>query len=296
MNLRDLEYLIAVQELRHFTKAAEKCFVSQPTLSGQIRKMEDELGIEMIERSTRNVIFTTQGKQIVAQARKILQEVKILKTIAREATDAFSGELHVGLIPTVGPYLLPHIVPAIGLEFPNLELFLYELKTQDLLFKLDAGQLDCGILANLEGMQQYDCIHLYDEPMYLATPIDHELADTTPASQSCLNGQTVLMLEDGHCFRDQALGYCFEAGANEDHHFQATSLNTLEHMVAQGSGITILPKLAKSGSGNLSIIYRPFEEPQPTREIILMRRPSSSRGTLTDAVAQLVAKVTAPLL
>ena len=212
MNLRDLEYLVAVHELQHFTKAAEKCFVSQPTLSGQIRKMEDELGVEMIERSTRNVIFTTQGEQIFEQALKVLQEVKTLKAIAKEATDAFSGEFHVGLIPTVGPYLLPHIVPAIGREFPNLELFLYELKTQDLLLKLNSGRLDCGILARLDGMQQYDSLHLYDEPMLLAAPIAHELAVSEPAAQSCLEGQTVLMLEDGHCLRDQALGYCFEIG------------------------------------------------------------------------------------
>jgi len=296
VNLRDLEYLLAVHELQHFTKAAEKCFVSQPTLSGQIRKMEDELGIEMIERSTRNVIFTTQGEQIVEQALKVLQEVKTLKAIAKEATDAFSGEFHVGLIPTVGPYLLPHIVPAIGSEFPNLELFLYELKTQDLLLKLDNGKLDCGILARLDGMQQYDSIHLYDEPMLLAAPLGHVLAVSDPAAQSCLEGQTVLMLEDGHCLRDQALGYCFAAGANEDQHFRATSLNTLEHMVAQGSGITVLPKLAKSASGNALIVYRPFEDPEPTREIVLLRRSSSTREKLTDAVADLVAKTTVPLL
>ncbi|MBT5559494.1 MAG: DNA-binding transcriptional regulator OxyR [Proteobacteria bacterium] len=296
MNLRDLEYLLAVHELQHFTKAAEKCFVSQPTLSGQIRKMEDEFGIEMIERSTRNVIFTTQGEQIVEQALKVLQEVKTLKAIAKEATDAFSGEFHVGLIPTVGPYLLPHIVPAIGSEFPNLELFLYELKTQDLLLKLDNGKLDCGILARLDGMQQYDSIHLYDEPMLLAAPLGHVLAVSDPAAQSCLEGQTVLMLEDGHCLRDQALGYCFAAGANEDQHFRATSLNTLEHMVAQGSGITVLPKLAKSASGNALIVYRPFEDPEPTREIVLLRRSSSTREKLTDAVADLVAKTTVPLL
>jgi LysR family hydrogen peroxide-inducible transcriptional activator len=296
MNLRDLEYLVAVHELQHFTKAAEKCFVSQPTLSGQIRKMEDELGIEMIERSTRNVIFTTQGEQIFEQALKVLQEVKTLKAIAKEATDAFCGEFHVGLIPTVGPYLLPHIVPVIGREFPNLELFLYELKTQDLLLKLKNGKLDCGILARLDGMQHYESIHLYDEPMLLAMPFGHELAAAEPAAQSCLDGQTVLMLEDGHCLRDQALGYCFAAGANEDQHFRATSLNTLEHMVAQGSGITVLPSLAKPAPGYASIAYRPFVEPQPTREIVLLRRSSSSRGTLTDAVADLVAKTTAPLL
>lgn len=175
------------------------------------------------------------------QARTVLREVKVLKEMASQQGETMSGPLHIGLIPTIGPYLLPLIIPMLHQTFPKLEMYLHEAQTHQLLAQLDSGKLDCAILALVKESEAFIEVPLFDEPMMLAIYEDHPWANRECVPMSDLAGEKLLMLEDGHCLRDQAMGFCFEAGADEDTHFRATSLETLRNMVAAGSGITLLP-------------------------------------------------------
>jgi len=289
MNLRDLEYLVALQELKHFRKAAEKCFVSQPTLSGQIRKLEDELDVILIERTSRKVLFTPAGDQIADQARTVLLESKAIKEIAKSYASPTAGAIHIGLIPTVAPYLLPLIVPSMKLQFPDLDMFLHENQTHELLKQLDEGELDCLLLAYLPGMEKYGHIELYKEPLELIIPSSHRFKGRDRVDLSELRGEQVLMLEDGHCLRDQAMDYCFTAGAEEDQSFKATSLETLRHMIAAEAGVTLLPHLAIPRTRfTEGVEYIKFVEPEPTRKIVLLYRKGSVRRPCFNDIGQVI--------
>lgn len=291
MNLRDLEYLVALAEHQHFRLAAEACFVSQPTLSGQIRKLEEELGVILLERTSRKVLFTASGLQLVAQARRVLEEARLLKEMAQHHTEEMAGPLHVGLIPTVGPYLLPHIVPAIRHEYPELEIYLHEAQTSQLLNQLENGEIDCALLALLKETESFMEIPLFDESMYLAVSTEHPWAKRQKIAMHELTGKQLLMLEDGHCLRQQALGFCFAAGAREDSHFRATSLETLRNMVAAGAGITLIPKLAVPQElVRDGVCYISCEEPEPRRTIGLIYRPGSPLKNRYQQLAQLCQK------
>ena len=290
MNFRDLEYLIALEELKHFRKAAEKCFVSQPTLSGQIRKLEDELNVQLVERSSRKVIFTQAGLDIVSKAKTILLEAKSLKEIAKSHNEPMQGTLHIGLIPTVAPYLLPVIIPTIKKRFPDLELFLHENQTDVLMKQLDEGELDCLMLALLPDMETLQQYKLYDEPLELALSDTHSWANKKEIAIDKLSGEHMLMLADGHCLRDQAMGFCFAAGAVEDNSFKATSLETLRHMISADNGLTLLPQLAIPTNRNQAgIKYIPFEAPIPTRTIGVVCRNNSVRKICFEELAKLIA-------
>lgn len=286
MNIRDFEYLVALAEHKHFRKAAEACFVSQPTLSGQIRKLEDELGTTLLERSSRRVLFTDSGLQLVDQAKRILSEVKMFKDMASGQNGAMTGPLHIGFIPTVGPYLLPKILPDLKVEFPDLELFLHEAQTQQLVHQLEDGKLDCLVLASVAETEPFKEIEVYNEPLSVAVPCDHEWASLDKIDMMSLKGKTVLALGDGHCLRDQALGFGFAAGAKDDERFKATSLETLRNMVAAGAGITLLPQLSlpheKQKDG---VSYIPAVNPTPTRKIVLVYRPGSPLRARFEALA-----------
>ncbi len=291
MNLRDLEYLVALEELKHFRKAAEKCFVSQPTLSGQIRKLEDELGVLLMERSSRKVIFTQAGLDIAAKAKSVLLEAKSIKEVAKSYSEPMQGPLHIGLIPTVAPYFLPHFIPEVRQQFPELEIYLYENQTNVLLKQLAEGDLDCLILALLPTMAEYGQITLYEEPLELAIPDSHPWAGNRDVSLSDLKGEKVLMLEDGHCLRDQAMGFCFAAGADEDNSFKATSLETLRHMISAEVGITLLPKLAVPKERHQDgVCYLPFKAPGPSRSIGMVFRKNTVRRPCFNELSELVIK------
>ncbi|OEB75876.1 DNA-binding transcriptional regulator OxyR [Vibrio parahaemolyticus] len=286
MNVRDFEYLVALAEHKHFRKAAEACFVSQPTLSGQIRKLEDELGTALLERSSRRVLFTDSGLQLVDQAKRILSEVKTFKDMASGQSGAMTGPMHIGFIPTVGPYLLPKILPQLKEEFPELELFLHEAQTHQLVRQLEEGKLDCLVLASMAETAPFKEIEVYNEPLSVAVPCGHEWAQLDQVDMLELNGKTVLALGDGHCLRDQALGFCFAAGAKDDERFKATSLETLRNMVAAGAGITLLPQLSipaeKQKDG---VCYIPAVNPTPSRSIVLAYRPGSPLRARFEALA-----------
>lgn len=291
MNIRDLEYLVALAEHRHFRRAADACNVSQPTLSGQIRKLEDELSAMLLERTSRKVLFTQAGLLLVDQARRVLREVKVLREMASQQGESMSGPLHIGLIPTVGPYLLPHIIPMLHRQFPKLEMYLHEAQTQQLLIQLESGKLDCVILALVKETEPFIELPLYDEPMKLAVYSDHPLAKREKIVMGELSGERMLMLEDGHCLRDQAMGFCFEAGANEDAHFKATSLETLRNMVAAGSGITLLPNLAIPKERERDgVCYVPCIQPEPKRTVALIYRPGSPLRNRYEQLAETIKK------
>ncbi|CAM2987028.1 DNA-binding transcriptional regulator OxyR [Vibrio rarus] len=291
MNIRDFEYLVSLAEYKHFRKAAEACFVSQPTLSGQIRKLEDELGTALLERSSRKVLFTDAGLLLVEQAKKVLAEVKQFTDMASAQSDSMQGPIHIGFIPTVGPYLMPLIVPKIKQDFPDLDLFLYEAQTHQLVAQLEEGKLDCLVLAAVKETEPFKEIEIYEEPLMIAVPDSHPWGELTTFDMQKLNGNTVLSLGDGHCLRDQALGYCFAAGAEDDQRFKATSLETLRNMVAAGSGITLLPQLAvpqqKSKDG---VCYIVAENPTPHRKLVLAYRPGSPFKARFEALARYIAE------
>lgn len=289
MNIRDLEYLVSLAEHRHFRRAADACHVSQPTLSGQIRKLEDELGVMLLERTSRKVLFTQAGLLLVDQARTVLREVKILKEMASQQGETMSGPLHIGLIPTVGPYLLPHIIPMLHKSFPKLEMYLHEAQTQQLLAQLDSGKLDCAIMALVKDSESFIEVPLFDEPMKLAVYSDHPWRDRELIPMADLSGEKLLMLEDGHCLRDQAMGFCFQAGADEDTHFRATSLETLRNMVAAGSGVTLMPGLAVPTERERDgVCYIDCESPRPQRTIALIYRPGSPLRSRYEQLAEAI--------
>ncbi|HSE11201.1 MAG TPA: LysR substrate-binding domain-containing protein, partial [Rudaea sp.] len=215
MNLRDLRYLVALAEHRHFGRAAEASFVSQPTLSTQIKKLEDELGVALVERTPRKVLLTEVGREIAQRAREVLNEVDQIRAIARRTLDPESGTVRLGIFPTLGPYLLPHVVPRIRERFPRLELLLVEEKTEVALRQLREGRLDAAVLALPIHDDQLHAEFLFEEPFVLAVPEGHELARRKGLKLEDLSDQSLLLLEDGHCLRDQALAVCHLAGASE---------------------------------------------------------------------------------
>ncbi|ABR73769.1 DNA-binding transcriptional regulator OxyR [Actinobacillus succinogenes] len=297
MNIRDLEYLVSLAEFKHFRRAADACNVSQPTLSGQIRKLEDELGITLLERTSRKVLFTQSGLLLVAQAKQVLREVKLLKEMASNQGKDMTGPLHVGVIPTVGPYLLPYIMPVLKESFPELELFLYEAQTNQLVDQLETGRLDCAIVAMVVETEPFIQVPLFNEKMLIAVSEAHPWAKEKNIPLDYLKGTEVLMLDDGHCLREQALGYCFAAGASENSHFQATSLEMLRNMIAANAGVTLMPELAVLNEGQRrGVKYIPCINPEPQRTIALIYRPGSPLRARYERVANAVKKAVRPIL
>jgi LysR family hydrogen peroxide-inducible transcriptional activator len=291
VNLRDLRYLVALADARHFGHAAAKCHVSQPTLSAQIKKLEDYLGVELIERQPRNVALTDTGERVVARARRLLQDADDIVELARAARDPLAGKLRVAFIPTVGPYLLPLVTPRIRKQLPRLQLMLYEYQTGPLLEKLRAGALDLGILADGVDLAGLEVLPLFEEAFTLAVPAGHPLAKRAAVKADDLAGERLLLLEDGHCLRDQALDVCSRVDVRESEDFRATSLETLRQMVAAGLGVTLLPELATHGpfAASKSVVVRPFAKPAPRRALVAAWRKSSTRAPAIAAVSAALA-------
>jgi LysR family hydrogen peroxide-inducible transcriptional activator len=286
LKLKDLRYLVALADERHFGRAAQRSFVSQPTLSAQLKKLESYLGVQLIERQPKQVTLTEAGEQIVARARRILEASDEVLALARTHRDPLAGKLRMALLPTIGPYLLPRVVREIHKALPRLELQLYEYQTGPMLEKLAAGQVDLGILALPVNMDGLEARQLYVEPFTLAVPAQHRLAKKKDVKVEDLKDETLLLLEDGHCLRDQALDVCSGVGVQEKQDFRATSLETLRQMVATGAGVTLLPELASRNSygAGRDVILRPFAEPKPLRYIGAIWRKTTARRPAIDAV------------
>lgn len=285
MNLRDLGYFVALADHLHFGKAAAASFVSQPTLSTQIRKLEEELGVALVERAPRNVMLTPAGREVATRARRVMADIEQMREAARRSQDPEAGTVRLGLFPTLGPYLLPHVVPAIRSRFPQLELLLVEEKSDVLLERLQQGRLDAALLALPVGDDQLEVEFLFEEPFVLAVPEAHALAGRGRISLDDLADQRLLLLADGHCLRDQALDVCHLAGASEKGEFQATSLETLRQMVAANVGVTLLPTLAVKPPVARSDTIRlvDFRAPAPSRRIAMVwRRSTAMAGFLHE--------------
>jgi LysR family hydrogen peroxide-inducible transcriptional activator len=291
MNLKDLKYLVALADTGHFGKAAERTFVSQPTLSAQLKKLEEYLGVKLVERQPRNVQLTEVGKQVVVRARRMLDEGDQIVALARSNKDPLAGRLKLALIPTIGPYLLPRVMQKIRKALPQLGLMLYEHQTEALLKRLHDGEIDLGIMALPIAQDGMETRELYEEAFTVALPNHHALAAKSTIKVQDLKGQTLLLLEDGHCLRDQALEVCSRIDIREAEDFRATSLETLRQMVVAGLGITLLPETAVESpfGSQRGLTIRQFSKPVPTRNVGAVWRKSSTRAEAIAAVCDILA-------
>lgn len=307
MTLTELKYIVAVARERHFGRAAEACFVSQPTLSVAIKKLEDELTVQIFERGTSEVSVTPVGGQIVAQAQRVLEQTLAIKEIAKQGKDPLLGPLRLGVIYTIGPYLLPSLVKNMIELVPQMPLMLQENYTLKLLELLKQGELDVAIMALPFPETGLAVRPLYDEPFVVAVPRGHEWEQRQSIVADDLKKETMLLLGSGHCFRDQVLGVCPELmrfSQNADgiqKTFEGSSLETIRHMVASGVGITVLPRtsipqhseMERNTDSNM-LSYVPFAKPVPDRRVVLAWRKSFTRSEAIDAVVTAVGRCALP--
>lgn len=291
MNIRDLKYLVALADHGHFGRAANACFVSQPALSMQIMKLEESLGIKLLERTNKSVLLTDHGIVIVERARYILSQIEEVREIAKSAKDPYSGELRMGVFPTLAPYLLPLIIPQLSKAYPKLSFYLIEAQTAVLIEQLKQGKLHAALLAHPVIEKSFSSTVLFEEEFLLATPARHPFTQLKSVKQQDLDNKNLLLLEEGHCMRDQALALCHRMQASENQNFRATSLETLRHMISAGVGITLMPSLACSSSDTIS--YVPFSAPKPTRSIAMYWRSSTAKQALLENIVTKIKSILA---
>jgi LysR family hydrogen peroxide-inducible transcriptional activator len=275
VTLTELRYIVAVADTAHFGRAAGECHVSQPTLSMQIKKLEEMLGVRLFERTSKRVRVTAAGERIVERARIILEELRALGDAARGHHNLLAGPLRVGMIPTLGPYLLPWLLQPLQAAFRRLRLVVEEGMTATLLDDVTQHRLDAALIALPVSAPGLEWEPLFDEPFWLLAPAAHPLAARRRIRQSDLEGQHVLLLTEGHCLRDQALAICGAGRPTSDDDFRATSLETISQLVAAGLGCTLLPALAVARLASVeTLTVRPFRTPAPCRRIGLLWRRS----------------------
>ncbi len=289
MTLSELKYIVALAQQRHFGRAAQDCFVSQPTLSVAIKKLESELGISLFERSKNAVTVTPLGKQIVSQAQRVLAGVRSIEDMAHEGKDQLKGPIKLGAIFTIGPYLYPQLVPNIRKLAPDMPLYIEEDYTHNLRRKLREGELDAIIIALPFTEADVVCKALYDEAFEVLLPNEHPWLDFKTINPDLLPGSDLMLLGDGHCFRDQVLQVCPALAQHQNSQLksvtQGSSLETLRHMVASGLGITVMPKSASSQT-QYSLHTRPFEQPAPSRTVAIAWRASFPRPKVIDLICE----------
>ncbi len=290
MNLRDLQYLVALADHRHFGKASEICCVSQPALSMQIKKLEDDLGVKILERSNKSFLITEVGLKLIERARQILAYADEMKDIAKSAKDPYRGKLKLGIISTLAPYLLPHIIPKLSKMFPKLEFYLIEEKTEVLVRDLNQGKLDAAILALPVNDAEFLALPLFEEEFLLAVSKSHRLSQRKFITYANLEDQVLFLLEEGHCMREQTLNFCQKISASENQSFRGTSLETLRHIISTNHmGMTLMPALSMRPKD--IIAYIPIQSPQPFRTIGLCSRVSTAKKLLLAEMANEVKKI-----
>jgi len=293
MTLTELRYIVAVARERHFGRAAEACFVAQPTLSVAVKKLEDELGVAIFERGKTDISITPVGERIIAQAQRVLEEAEAIKQLAHSGQDQLSGPLRLGAIYTIGPYLFPHLVPTLHGTAPKMPLLIEENYTTRLSERLKQGELDAIVIALPFEEPGIVTLPLYDEPFVAVLPKDHPWTKRKQVSVLDLGGETLLLLGQGHCFRDQVLNVCPACNRSAQglaRTVEGSSLETIRHMVASGLGITVLPCTA-SGAGHYEqslLSFRPFDDPVPYRRVALAWRASFPRPKAIEAVRQAI--------
>jgi LysR family hydrogen peroxide-inducible transcriptional activator len=278
-SIKQLKYLVALAECGHFGRAAEACFITQPSLSAAINELENLLGAQLVERNKRQILITPLGQEVVSRARSILQEVDELTSMAQAANEPLSGPIHIGVIPTIGPYLLPDVMGQIKAGFPKLQPFLREDQTSNLIDLLSAGKLDLALIAlpiEENWLEEFD---LFEDQFVFACSPDNPLTNKPRLEIADIKDEKLLLLEDGHCLRDQALEVCQKAGWSKSADFQANSLSTLVQMVGAGVGSTLLPEMSLEVEARRPDMLKviPFENPVPIRRIGMVWRRSSAR-------------------
>jgi LysR family transcriptional regulator, hydrogen peroxide-inducible genes activator len=292
MTLTELKYIVALAREKHFGRAADSCFVSQPTLSVAIKKLEDELNVSLFERGSNEVSMTPVGERIVVQAQRVLEESSVIKSIAQQGMDPLSGPLRVGVIYTIGPYLLPGLVSSMIDQVPNMPLLLQETFTVRLLELLKQGEIDVAVLALPINESGFVIQPLYEEPFMVALPKAHEWASRKTIHPDELKHENMLLLGSGHCFRDQVLGVCPElsrfsqSSEGIQRTFEGSSLETIRHMVASGVGITVLPSSSVPNPvpKESLLTYIPLETDDTRRTVALVWRKSFSRREALDVL------------
>lgn len=279
LTLRQLQYLVALAELRHFGKAAERCCVTQPALSMQIRELEESLGVELVARRRGHIQLTEDGKTIAARAQALLATAQELQEYARHRRETLVGELKLGVIPSVAPYLLPKILPEVHARYPRLQLKLHELLTASLLGELGAGALDAVILALPVSDSLIASMRMFDDAFLLARASGEQALSGAPVTVDSLKNENMLLLNDGHCLRDQALSYCSWIDPQRLAEFGASSLTTIMKLVAGGYGVTLLPEIAaETELSDPRIELLRFAPPVPKRTIGIAWRKTSTRA------------------
>ena len=300
MTLTELRYVIAVARERHFGKAADACFVSQPTLSVSVKKLESELGVVIFERGGGEITLTPIGEDIVQQAQRVLDAANQVKEIADQGRDPLRGPLRVGVIYTIGPYLLPRIIKSMIDRHPDMPLILQENFTVRLLEMMRTGEVDVAVLAEPFDETGLNTLPIYDEDFVVAVPKKHGWSKRKQISSVDLKQETMLLLGVGHCFRDQVLEVCPEAArfaansAGIQKTFEGSSLETIRHMVAEGLGVTILPRMSVASDQDSLLAFIPFASPVPNRRIVLAWRKSYSRDRAIQALRDTILSVELP--
>jgi LysR family hydrogen peroxide-inducible transcriptional activator len=293
MNLRDLKYIIAVAETRHFGKAAQQCFVSQPTLSGQIKKLEDELGVAIFERSNRSVEITPVGEAILSHARQILEQADVITQLARAQQDPLAGGLRIGAIPTLSPYLMPLILAPLKKRHPQMKLVLSEELTDTLLQRLHNHEIDAALLATAVAEPDLESLPLFDEPFWVAYPSSHPFYTKQSITRRDLDNENLLLLSEGHCLASQAMEVCQmkeRQSQGEMSDLRASSLETLIQLVKADFGITLVPALAMRGSwtSGSGVVAQPLKIANASRRISLVYRRSFPRRAALSAFAAII--------
>jgi LysR family hydrogen peroxide-inducible transcriptional activator len=294
MTLQELKYLVALADHGHFGRAAEACFITQSTLSTQIKKLEDFLGVTLFDRSLKRVTPTPIGREILQAARNIVEEAERIREVAKHAQDPMARTIHLGVIPTLGPYYLPHALTLVHKKHPGLRLLLREEMTPQILGHLVDGKLDAGLLALPVTDDSLRVEPLFYEPFYAALPADHPLTKRDVLKVADIMGERLLLLDEGHCLRDQALDVC-GSGSRGREEVRATSLETLRQMVGMGLGLTLLPALAVDAGPRVNrkaVEVRPFKSPPPGRTIALAWR---KRAPFPETFERLAATLKASL-
>jgi LysR family hydrogen peroxide-inducible transcriptional activator len=298
MTLTELRYVVALAQERHFGRAAQKCFVTQPTLSLALAKLEDELGVKLFERNKNEVLVTARGQQIVEQARRVLDEVGKIQNLARGSQDQLSGALRLGVIPTIGPYLLPDLVPCLRKRAPSMPLVIEENLTGNLAPMLREGELDVVIIALPFAIPGVKTQVVYEEPFSVVVPEGHAWQARKHVKPSELSNENLLVLNNGHCFRDQVLEACpGQANTALPEGRAGSSLETIRNMVASGLGVSVLPASAltpRYASTLLKVV--PFSNPVPSRKVALAWRASFDRPMAVDTLAAAIRDIKMPCL
>jgi len=295
-SLRQLEYVAAIGRHGSFSKAARACGVTQPGLSAQVRRLEETLGVALFERKPREVIVTHAGRRVIELAEGVLAGVDELLATAQTLQDPLRGTVRLGVIPTIAPYLLPAVMPSIRARYPDLRLLLKEERTETLVAEIAAGELDLALVALESDLGDLATFPLFRDPFVLAVSTSHRLRGRKRVRPDDLKGEEVLLLDDGHCLRDQTSAICDAAGACELGDFRATSLSTLVQMVQHGVGVTLLPAMAVAGDPSVrsDIHVIPFNHPEPGRTVALTWRATSPLRERFVAFARGLASVAAP--